>query len=64
MLRRTQRVLIGDTPDGDANALGYSQASLDYFNVSVTTSTLDVELGDGNIDTGSGKSSEGILYVL
>lgn len=53
VLALAPRVLVADTPDGDADALGRVEAGLDGGRVVVRGGVADVELGDGNLGDGS-----------
>lgn len=62
VLALAPRVLVANTPDGDANALGSVEAGLDNGRVVVGRGVPDVELGDGNLgDSGRGELLQSAL---
>lgn len=56
---RPPRVLVTNTPDSDAHAVGLVQASLDDVAPVGSVSVLDVDLSERTLRSGTAKSSHG-----
>src|SRR5690606_2557556 len=55
---RTPGVAVADAPDGDAEAAGDGQAVVDHGGVGGRRGALDVELGDGHVDSEGGELTQ------